>query len=99
MAYREIKSENNVEFWKPENEGDVLEGEVVAVWPENTFGLQLDIKNHEGIVVKTPSHRALQAKLANIAKGDKVRIVYEEEVPSKKAGNNPTKIYTVYVDE
>lgn len=92
-TWKEIESAG---FWKPEKEGDILEGEIASINTEGKYGTQYGIKTSDGKIVNTPSHRVLQNRLASLKVGNKVRIVFEcEELPQVK-GQNPTKIYRVY---
>jgi len=95
MVY--VKQESELGFWTP-NIGEVLEGEVTEI-TTGMYGKQLLIKTLENNTMKTPSHKVLQAKLNKVVVGDKVRIVYvKDDLPTLK-GNNPTKIYDVFVDK
>jgi len=86
------------DFWKPEEEGDILEGVVVSIY-EGDFETQLVIEKKDNKRLTSPSHKVLQSKLAKIAKGDKIGILYEgEETPTVK-GYSPTKIYKVFKKE
>lgn len=86
-------------FWNPENEGDELIGTVAAVRTEGEYGLQYDIKDEKGDVIRTPSHKVLQNRMANAKEGTKVKIVYTGEEPPAVKGRKPTKMYDVFFDK
>ena len=74
----------DLNIWNPAldgNEGDELEGEVLAL-EEGVYGIEAKIqtseKDDEGefIVVTTPAHRVLQTALKNLRVGDRVRITF-----------------------
>ena len=94
MTYKEIKTA----FWLPEKKGDEIVGKVIDVL-EGNFGKQYLIKTDDGSMITTPSHAVLQAKMISVKEGTKVKIIFDGEVPATKKGNNPTKIYIVFVDE
>lgn len=93
MTYTEIKTA----FWTPEKKGDEIVGKVIDVIDGN-FGKQYLIKIDNGNMITTPSHVVLQAKMINVKEGEKVKIIFDGEIPATKKGNNPTKIYNVFVD-
>lgn len=74
-------------MWKPEKEGDSIEGEVI----EFTKGLYSDrqpsIKAPSGDLFAIPSHTVLENKMTVIEVGDYVKITYLGEVEGKKGGN------------
>ena len=91
----EIKADFNV--WKPTNEGDKIRGTVLMISEDAQYGKQYKLALDDGSEMWTPSHKYLQNRLKDIVEGDKIGIVYDgEELPSVK-GNNPTKIYRVYM--
>ena len=82
-------------IWLPEKEQDELQGEVIEVL-EGMYGNQYLIKAADG-EIKTPSHKVLQYRLAKAKIGDKVKIVYVGEEPPAIKGQNPTKMYDVFI--
>lgn len=83
------------DLWLPENEGELLEGLVIDI-VEGMYGTQLIIEDKYKKMIRTPSHKVLQLRLAVIKRGDQIRLVYEGEEAATKKGNNPTKLYRVY---
>ena len=95
MAYE--KQESEMGFWNPKV-GEEIEGEVVFI-EIGQYGKQITIKKSDGSLQKTPSHKVLQAKMNKIVVGDKVKLHYvKDELPRLK-GQNPTKLYDVYIDK
>ena len=84
--------------WIPQEEGEVLQGTVTDVFTEGrSYGPQWQIKKADGEEVLTPSHKVLQNRLSRATEGSKVRIVYKGEEPPSVKGQNPTKIYDVFI--
>jgi hypothetical protein len=91
------KKQEGMNFWTPENQGDAIEGVVIAM-PTGEYGIQYDIETSVGLV-RTPSHKVLQNRMANAKVGMKVKIVFDGTEPPKIKGYKPTQMYTVYFDE
>jgi len=91
--------QEGVGMWLPEKENDELIGKVEDIL-EGTYGNQYLIrKQGTDETIKTPSHKVLQGRMTKVQKGDTIKIIYRgEEAPSVK-GQNPTKIYEVFVKE
>ena len=91
------KLESNI--WKPTEEGDALEGEIVHIDDSGVYGLTVRIEKADGSQVNTPFHRALQNRLrtANLKIGDTIAIVYTHSEKSKKGSD--TMLYDIYVKE
>jgi hypothetical protein len=94
MTRREIKTG----FWTPEKKGDSLKGKIMEILSGN-FGKQYLIKTSDGSLLTTPSHAVLQAKMITMKQDNIVEIIFTGEIPATKKGNNPTKDYSVFVDE
>lgn len=92
--FKEI--EENI-YWKPENIGENISGQVTKI-TESPYGTQWEITGNHGSLV-TPGHIALQNKMRNedIGKGDFVVIQYTGEKTSHKG--SPTRLYRVWVQE
>jgi len=84
-------------MWLPENIGDTLKGEIAAIETDGLYGKQLVVLMEDGNEIKTPSHKVLQARIAKAKVDDKIKIVYTGEQPPAVRGNNPTKMYDVFL--
>lgn len=76
----------DLNIWNPAldgNEGDELEGEVVAI-EEGIYGIEAKIKTDIGDVLTTAAHRVLQTALVKLNVGDNVRITYTGAYTTKK---------------
>jgi hypothetical protein len=96
MTFKKVEPKSDI--WTP-HPGDDLVG-TVAERVVGMFGEQLvieDERTHE--LVRTPSHKVLQSRLADVLLGARVRIVALADLPPKVRGQNPTKMYEVYVDD
>jgi len=91
------KQEGNGGFWNPEKIGDEVVG-VVAEINKGLYGNQYRIVKDDKSEILTPSHKALQAKMAVVKENDRVKIVFIGEDLPKVKGQNPTKLYDVFVD-
>jgi len=94
-GYKEVVG---AEFWMPNTVGDTLKGEVIAII-DGQFGKQYDIRKEDGAKIRTPSHRVLQSKMSEAKTGDNVVIEYSGEELPKVKGNDPTKMYKIFVRE
>ena len=93
-----VKQEQSL-IWIPEQPGEKLVGEIIGQ-EEGTYGTQYVVKREDdGEEIRTPSHRALQSRMAKAKVGQLVKIVFKEEMPPSIRGNNPTKIYDVYLKD
>lgn len=95
MVWEQQQSEMG--FWNPQM-GNEIVGEVTEI-TIGQYGKQITLKKADGSLIKTPSHKVLQAKLSRITVGDKVKIVYVKDELPKTRGQNPTKIYDVFIDK
>lgn len=94
MAWKEIELKN--EMWKPEKEGDTLQGVVIDI-EKNQYGNSYVITTEDGEEFKTPAHKILQKLMEDIKKGQVVKIEFKEEKDTNKG--NPLQIYKVFVWE
>ena len=79
-------------MWMPVKVGDSVEGVIVEL-KQGLYGVQAVLKLVDNSLLTTPSHKVLQARLANCKIGDEVKISFEkEELPTIK-GRQGTKIY------
>lgn len=84
-------------IWLPEKKGEELVGEVIEV-TTGQYGKQLVIVDKDGNKITTPSHKALQARLAGILIGNNVRIVYDGQDLPKVKGQKGTNLYRVFIN-
>lgn len=96
MAEKEWEKQEGANIWLPTEEDDKIEGEVVEI-VEGTYGNQYVIKEEDGDQVRTPSHKVLQTRMIKAKVGDVVRIVYKGEEPPSVKGQNPTRMYEVFI--
>lgn len=92
------KVENSTAFWKPETVGDTVEGEVVKIGNDDEFGLQVSIKIDD-VETMLPSHKVLQNRLCKFKVGDYIKVQFTGEELPKVKGQNPMKLYDVWVDK
>lgn len=94
MEFEEMGKGN---YWNPEAEGDVLEGNVTAI-TESQFEGQMNytIKQKDGKELVTPTHKVLCGRMTKVAIGDFVRIEYLGAEAPKLKGYQPTRIYRVW---
>lgn len=95
VKWRKIEG-TKYEFWKPVI-GDEIEGNVIDI-KEGSFGKQhvLESKGHEQDVM-LPAHKQLQGLLSEVEIGALVKVkLLKKELPKVK-GDNPLKIYEVFV--
>lgn len=91
-----IESKGDSGIWLPETKGDTLEGEVNEI-KSGPYGAQLTLEKADGDKVTTPSHKVLQYRIGSVKVGDFVRIVYAGTELPKVKGQNPTRLYSVYI--
>ena len=85
------------EFWKPDEAGEELQGEIVGIADDEKFGKQYTIVTDEGKTSVTPSHAVLQSRLKLLKVGDYVRIIYDGKQASKTKGYKDMELYRVFV--
>jgi hypothetical protein len=99
MVWKEQMGENNT-YWQPAKVGEEVSGRVEEVRAEGKYGLQVVLKDEKfGKLTCTPSHKVLQARLVKVVKGDMIKIIYDGEQPPRVRGENPIKMYRVFVQE
>ena len=94
QEWNELKSDSGI--WKPEQKDEKLEGEVIEI-KQGPYGLQLTVETADGGKVTTPSHKALQTRIGAVKAGDIVRIVFVGTDLPKVKGQNPTRLYSVFI--
>ena len=92
------KKQEDRSIWLPTKDGEQVVG---VVWDviEGMYGNQHVIETADGTTITTPSHKVLQNRLVKATKGQEVKIVYVGEEPPSVKGQNPTKMYEVYLKE
>ena len=90
--YEKIDTGN---MWQPEQKEDSLIGEITEITDGN-YGLQYTIRKADNEIIRTPSHKVLQNRMAGMKKGDKIKIVFIGEEAPKVRGQNPLKMYDVF---
>ena len=98
MTYEKVESKNSSR-WTPVAIGDQLEGTVEELAEHQEFGLYAILTLEDGSSIETPCHKVLQNLMFDVVVGDKIKIVYTEEVLPKVQGRNPTKIYELFIDK
>lgn len=92
----EWEKQESSSIWIPTEEGEELIGDVLDI-SEGTYGPQYLIKKDDGTELRTPSHKVLQNRMGNASVGSRVKIVYMGQEPPSVRGNNPTRIYEVFI--
>ena len=92
-GWEEIKENNNI--WNPKTEGESIEG-VIILKNTGNWNNQTALALNDGKQLILPNHTVLQNKIKDCKIGERIRVIYEKEIPStdekKKYG---TKIYTI----
>ena len=97
MAWKEI---SRTPMWKPEKVGDSIEGVYIKV--EINQGTRKNssihsIRTEDGMVSFWGS-MILDNRLAQVPVGAKVKIIYNGVAEKAKPGQNPAKLFKVFVD-
>lgn len=90
------KVESTSSFWKPDEIGQTIEGEVILVDTDD-FGLVVKIKCDKDEIT-LPSHKVLQNRLREVKVTDFIKVQYTGEELPKIKGQNPLKLYDVWID-
>jgi hypothetical protein len=83
-------------MWTPKEPEDSLSGTVTSIDNDAQYGIQVAVKNADGVTLLTPSHKWLQNCLKQIKVGDTIQIVFKRDEPPKVKGQSPTKVYEVF---
>lgn len=96
MAYQEIEPS----IWKPEKDGDFIEGVLVQVQDEvgENKSMLYGIETPEG-VKNVWGSAILDERMAFVKQGEKVKITFKGLAKESKKGRNPAKIFKVEVDK
>lgn len=84
----------NSGLWLPSKPGDFLEGSIIAL-SQGLYGVQADVDAGNLGILRTPSHKVLQAKLKDCKIGDYVKIIYEKTDLPKVKGQHGAMLYKV----
>ena len=82
-------------LWKPAKKGEQISGVIVRV-REGNYGYSADIQTEKGVLA-TPAHTTLERVVAELKKGQVVRITYNGERENK--AHVKFRDYTVEVSE
>lgn len=83
--------------WQAQAIGETIQGSITSIDVHEKWGKQYSIMQADGEEIKLPSHKVLQGLLSKAKIGDIVKIRYEGEEPPKTRGENPTKLYKVWI--
>ena len=97
MAYKEVESGN---VWKPEKDGDFVEGVLKAARKSDMFegNFVYDLETKNGLV-SIFGTAVLNSRMQQTKVGDKLKIQYVGTDLPKIKGHNPTKLFKVFKDE
>lgn len=95
MTYQEV----NPTTWTYEKDGDFIEGELVNVQRDVGVNKSMlyNIKCADGVIKSVWGAVVLDARMALVQEGDKVKITYLGKA-EKKGGKNSAKLFKVEVD-
>ena len=97
-AYKMAWKRQESSMWLPEKEKEEIIGVVVDINLDGLYGKQYTLKTDDGKSIQLPSHKVLEARLISVKVNDKIKVVYLGEEPAKVKGNNPTRMYDVFID-
>jgi len=90
------KVENKI--FKFEKKGDEIEGELISKETGSNYGNEVyKIDTGEGVFIVFGTS-VLQSQMTEAKIGKAVRIVYQGEKKNEKKGQNPIKLFDVYVE-
>lgn len=109
MAFREVEKrpEEIGAFWKPEQIGDCVEGNIYE-FAESTFNgrkqVQINLymgedENGEAKMTLLPSHADLKRAYVNLNVGDYIRVEVVDKIEPTGKSQYPKFIYKVLVDD
>lgn len=93
MAWEEQASLDDEKYWKPENEGDSIEGNIVEIL-EGNYGPYMTIETEDEIIKETPAHKDLQNRIRRLEEGDYVKITLRE-LKEIEGREHPMRLYWV----
>jgi hypothetical protein len=96
MTYQEIEPT----VWKPEQEGDFIEGVLVRAQPNvgENESMLYGIETPEG-VKNVWGSAILDERMSFVKVGEKCKITFKGLAKESKKGRNPAKIFKVEVDK
>jgi hypothetical protein len=80
-------------YWQPKNEDEFIEGKIIEI-KKGVFGNNYSIKDKQGFIHITPSHKLLENLMSTLSLNDIVKIVFKGTTPTNKG--NPLQLYKVY---
>lgn len=90
------KVENKI--FKFEKKGDEIEGELISKETGSNYGNEVyKIDTTDGVFIVFGTS-VLQSQMVEAKIGKQVRIVYQGEKKNEKKGQNPIKLFDVYVE-
>jgi len=109
MAWEEVEPVAADKYWKPENIGDDIEGNVFEIVKDdwNNDRIVLDLGDDaEGKLITTtlPAHAQLKSFIPKIKIGDYIRVELIKQIPptpeqlEKQPDRSPTNIYKMQKD-
>ena len=93
MEWQEVSG--NSGMWTPKNKGDFIQGMVIEV-REGQYGKQITVKDANNVTYLTPSHKALQSRIADIKVNDIIKIEFQGQDLPKVKGQMGTMLYKVF---
>ena len=93
-----LEQKDSINFWSPIIEGETLQGVLTKI-EEGKYGKKYTILDSFDVENITPSHKVLQNLMRKTKEGDLIKIIFLGEQPPKIRGENPTKMYKVFIGE
>ena len=91
----EFEERTGGNFWKPENEGDSVEGRLVEI-RDGKYGAVYDVEKSDGTLITVSTSAVLANRIRKNDVGKEVRIVFDGQQASKLKGKNPTNLFKVF---
>jgi len=91
------EKQEGLPLWLPQKEDDEIVGEITSINTDGIYGVDYTIKKDDGEEMRLPSHKVLQNRMIKAKTGSKVKIVFTGEEPPKVKGQNPLKMYDVFI--
>jgi len=104
MAFRKVEKgpEEIGAFWKPEQVGDAVEGNIYK-FKESMFNgkkqVQIELYLENGETTLLPSHADLKRTYVNLKVGDYIRVEVIDKIEPTGKSKWPKFIYEVLVDD
>jgi hypothetical protein len=98
MEKKELRKVEN-KIFKFEKKGDEIEGQLLSIETGSNYGNAVyKIESNDGGVFIVFGTSVLQSQMAEAKIGKQVRIIYQGEKKNEKKGQNPIKLFDVYVE-